>query len=92
MAETSKTETDNVSKYTLLTSGSDALRAEQVKVLFSQAPLGLLGTALCGLVVTYFLIGKTESTSLLIWCGALLLISILRYAQRCGLRSGLWYP
>lgn len=59
----------------------EVLRAEQVRILFAQTPLALLGTVLCALVVTYFLIGKSDTTVLLLWLGTVLLISLLRYAQ-----------
>lgn len=86
MTVTNKPQADAVGDQKLSMSEQDVLRAEQVRELFSQAPLGLLGTVLCALVVTYFLIGKADATSLLFWFGGLLLVSLLRYVQLVAFR------
>ena len=87
MTGTNKLHAGDVSEDALSIAEQDELRTEQVRMLFQQAPLALLGTVLCALIVTYFLVDKTESMPLLSWCGALLVISLLRYVQIAVFRA-----
>ncbi|WP_126453853.1 PAS domain S-box protein [Sulfuriflexus mobilis] len=65
----------------------EALLDERVRILFAQAPLALLGSMLCAFVVTYFLLGKADTQTLLVWCGVLLLLTLIRYTQTAVFRA-----
>ncbi|MDH5356112.1 MAG: HD domain-containing protein [Gammaproteobacteria bacterium] len=54
------------------------VKAEQIKIVYSSAIMGLLGHFLAAILMVYFLVGHVPDNAIIIWASSILLVLVFR--------------